>query len=158
MKWMLLSRSSVSDRELDPFPSSGQWRCKEASQTDQVITGHGQQKLKSHAQTPSQFGLAKRPHGLAPTERFLDPFANALADRITVMSSGTTINRRATGSIEVLCDMRGDFALTQCGNKIGGVIGPIRAERLGLFLRFQQGHSGIALRIAVGLINRGIDH
>ncbi len=52
-------------------------------------------------------------------------------------------NRRATGSIEILSDMRCDVASAQSGDKIVGPIGAVGAERPGLFLCLQQCHGGI---------------
>ncbi len=66
-----------------------------AQATGQDVTRHGECERDAYAFNAAQHRLGDGPNRLAPAEYLLDPFADALAHRISGMSRGAAVERRA---------------------------------------------------------------
>ena len=74
-------------------------------------------------------GLAQSGAGFDPAKHFLDPLADAQADRIAGVSGGAAVDGRAS-AVGVLGGVRRDRLDPEVGDEAGGVVGLVHPERL----------------------------
>jgi hypothetical protein len=87
---------------------------------EQVVSGANKISVHLHSAAPAVVGLAKSTGCLHPAEALLDSFAYPLTDRITRMTRGARIERRASGAREILRHVRGDLEFpTRCDELMG---------------------------------------
>lgn len=121
---------------------------------------YGELELQVDALQSAVHGLSNPADGLSPTEGFLEPFADDLADAVTRMAGRATIDRAAPAPSVVGSDMGRDVALATGGDEIGGVVGFVGADAAAPACgrhRVEHGQGGLAFAEAIGIGDHGTD-
>lgn len=89
--------------------------------SNQIVNCRGEVEDPVDSLLTTMLRLAHQPNRLHPTKELLDQLAFGLADSISGMSCGSTVNRTAPARI-ILCHVRGDAQAPEFVNKIVGII------------------------------------
>src|SRR6266480_2694204 len=114
-------RNELCRSLLGSLQYSSRHHARHSGETHQVAGAHGELELLIDALQSTKHGLPNPADGLAPTEVFLDSFADDLADSVTQMAGSTAVNCAAAATGIVGSDVRRDLALKTPINEIGGI-------------------------------------
>src|SRR5450755_2840599 len=139
---------------------SGRHRQRHSSDAQQVAGSHGELELLINPLQAAKHGLPDAADSLAPAEMLLDAFANDLAQAITGMAGGATVDRAAATSGVVAGDMRCYFPLTTPGDEVGGVVSFVGADTAATAVGHgvEHGQRCAALPEAIRMRDHGADH
>ena len=132
----------------------------QARDSDEVVGGGDQMGVHLHPLTPAVAGLAQAADRLHPAKRLLHPFADPLADGVTRMTHGASVERRAARADLVSRHLRSDCERAAVGDEVAGVITLVGAQRdpaaAGQAL-IRHGDGGAPLGVAVGRLDLKVD-
>lgn len=103
-------------------------RCEKIAHTHQVVAGERQERGKLDLPAASHLRSPKKSDVLRPTEGRLDELACLDAQGVSGMAGRAGIDSRATASLDVLRDVRGDVQLAGLPDELARVIALIRSE------------------------------
>ena len=126
----------------------------------EIARGHRQFELLINPSESSENGLPNPSDRLAPTEVFLDAFANDLADPIAIMPRRPAVDGAAATTSVILGHVRRDLALATGRDEVGGVVGLVGANRLGMGAGNTVEHADrrFAFAGAIGMRDDRADH
>jgi len=114
------------------LPHFLRYRKQYSRHTREIARGHRQFEPLIDPLESSEDSLPNSPDGLSPTEVFLVTFADDLADPLALVPCRPSIDGAATASSIVLGYMRRDLALATGSDKVGGIVGLVGIDRLGV--------------------------
>lgn len=126
----------------------------------EIARGHRQFELLINPSESSENGLPNPSDRLAPTEVFLDAFANDLADPIAIMPRRPAVDGAAATTSVILGHVRRDLALATGRDEVGGVVGLVGANRLGVSAGNTVEHADrrFAFSGSIGMRDHRADH
>src|SRR6266550_654790 len=118
------------------FRGSRFWRCQahyalhrhQLPHSDQVVSGGGEDEDPVHSLGTAMAQLAQQANRLQPAEDLFDSFAFLLANLITVVAGGATVDSRSAISV-VLSHVRRHLQVAQLLHKIMRVVVLVTAQR-----------------------------
>ena len=78
-------------------------------QADEIVAGHCEGEFETELFDAPQHGPCEPSDGLGPAERLLHQLALLLADRVTGMPCGATIDRRGSNAATLRCSAAATF-------------------------------------------------
>lgn len=128
--------------------------------TREIARGHRQFELLIDPLEASEHGLSNPPHGLAPTEVLLDALTDDLADPVALVPRCPLIDGTAAASSIILGHVRGDVALATGRDEVGGVVGLVGTDCLGMSAGHAVEHTDrrFPLAGAIGMRDHRADH
>ena len=100
----LNGRGRRTDTRVERSSGSSDTLSEQFGQADGVVGGHREGELPIDLEQSAVPHLAQASHRLGPAEGLLDPFADALRDRIAGFAGGAVVDRRAP-AVGVLRDL-----------------------------------------------------
>ena len=135
-------------------------RKEQVPHAHEVIGSRREGENPSDFKQPAQSGLAQHPHGFQPAEHLFDSLPLALADRVSGMARGASINRASTAALHILRHVRRHIHGPHIGHQITCVISLVGGQRDSAHTLDALGHQErrIPFRRPAALLQFGVHH